>query len=81
LGILLFFSLNKGGIFLYEVEEWCCNGRKVSAKHVMIPYASQESLYLFKVMEGPRIFPESSDFGRVYCDTILRYSYPKEVYL
>ena len=81
LGILLIFSLNKWGIFLCEAEEWCGNDGKVSAKHVVIPCASQESLYLFEVVEGSRIFSKSSNFSRVHSDAVLRYVYSKEVHL
>jgi hypothetical protein len=81
LGILLFFSPYEWGILFCEVKEWCCDNGKVSAKHAMVSCASQESSYLFEIMEGPRIFSESGDFGRIYCDTIFGYSYPKEVHL
>jgi hypothetical protein len=81
LGILLFLSPNKWGVLFCEAEEWCSNDRKVSAEHAMVSCASQESLYLFEIVEDPRVFSESGNFGRVYCDAILRYSYSKEVYL
>jgi hypothetical protein len=79
LGILLFFSPDKWGVLFCKAEEWCCNDRKVFAKHAMVPCASQESLYLFEVVEGPRIFSKSSNFGRVHCNAIFGYLYPKEV--
>jgi hypothetical protein len=81
LGVLLFFSLDKWGVFLCEAEEWCYNNREVFAKHAMVFYASQESSYLFEIVKGPRVFSESSNFGRIHCDTVLGYSYPKEVHL
>jgi hypothetical protein len=81
LGILLFFSPNKWGILFCEIKEWCSDDGKVSAKHVMVSCTSQESSYLFEVVEGSRVFSESSDFGRIYCDAVLGYSYSKEVHL
>jgi hypothetical protein len=81
LGILLFLSPNKWDILFCEVKEWCSDDRKVSTKHAVVSCASQESSYLFKIVEDPRIFPESSDFGGVYCDAILGYLYSKKVYL
>ena len=81
LGVLLFFSPNKWGVLFCEVKEWCGDDGKVSAKHVVIPCASQESPYLFKVVKDPRVFSESSDFSRVYCDAVLGYSYSQEVHL
>jgi hypothetical protein len=81
LGILLFFSPYKWGILFCEAKEWCCNDGKVSAKHMMVSCASQESLYLFEIVKDPRIFSKSSNFGRVHCDTVLGYSYPKKVHL
>jgi hypothetical protein len=81
LGILLFFSPDKWGVLFCEVEEWCSNNGEVSAEHVVVSCASQESSYLFEVVEDPRIFSESGNFCRVYCNAILGYSYSKEIHL
>jgi hypothetical protein len=81
LGILLFFSPNKWGVLFCETKKWYSDDGEILAKHVMVSCTSQESSYLFEIVEDPRVFSESSNFSRVYCDTILGYSYSKEVHL